>query len=567
VKNIILAEEFDRFAKVLDFRGNKEDFFRLRALRRGMQIIRNLPEPIENYSYDDLIAISGIGKGMADKIVEFNQKGFVEEFEQEYRNTPPGIFDLFGLSLLGAKKIRLLNKALGVTDIPELKKAIESGEVEKLRGFGKKSAEKLLWSIGMQKILVQKKCRGTIYGIAMRMVKSLEAQDFVKRASVAGSMRRGKEEVHDLDLLASGDEPLEIIDFFCSNSDITEVLAKGETKATVILNDYLQVDLRVVSDEIWGSALQHFTGSKEHNVMLRSMAKRQGLKISEWGVFDGERRIGAKTEEEVYQAVGLGFIPHEIREGVLEFSREVPDLLESSDVRGDLHLHSTYSDGLSSIEEMVKKALSLNYEYMAITDHSSLIPIANGLDESRLDEQREEILILQKKYPQIRILYGTECDILEDGSLVYSDDVLRRFDFVVASIHRNMNEKPTERTLRAIESPYVNLIAHPTGQRESEKAPMEIDFEKIFKKCVETGTALEVNASPYRIDLRSNVAIEAVERGVKLALNTDAHITNDMDNIHLAVTCARRSWCTKKEVINAWSLEELMDFVERKRRG
>lgn len=570
MKNNEIAEEFGRFAEILEFQGKADAFFRVRSYRRGAQILRNLPESVEDMTHDDLIKINGIGEGMAHKIIEYRDTGEIDEFKKEYKNIPPGIFQLLQVPSLGPKRVKQLHDSLNITNPAELKTAIQKGEVQKLEGFGEKSAKKLLWGIEIFAGIGERRPRGEIFGLAQRMLKKLQAQKFVKKAELAGSFRRGLDTLHDLDFLASGDHK-KIIDYFCSLKDVQKVLNKGDTKATILLKDNFQADLRVLSIDIWGSALQHFTGSKNHNIRMRERAKKMGLKISEWGVFKGEKVIAGKTEEEVYQAVKLPYIPPEIREdsGEIQAAEQgkLPKLIELKNIKGDLHMHSDYSDGRYSMEDMVKKALELKYEYIAITDHTqSVAYIANGLDEKRLKKQQTEILELRKKYPQIKIFWGTECDILADGSLDFSDEILKEFDFVIASIHSKFDGNQTKRILKALKNPYVNVFAHPTNRRFGQREEITADFKKIFEFCTKNNVALEINSTIDRLDLTSELAREAVyDFGAKIIINTDSHGTEELDEMHYGITVARRAWLEKEHVINTLSLKKFEEFIKLRR--
>ncbi len=568
MKNNEIADEFDQFAEILEFQGKEKDLFRIRSYRRGAQILRNLPEAIDKISFKELIKISGIGEGLAHKIIEYTEKGKIYEFEDEYKKIPPGIFELMKIPTLGPKRMKLLYDSLNITDPAELKTAIEKGEVQKLPTFGEKSAQKLLWGLEIYSGITERVPRGAVYGLAYRILNKMQAQKFVKKAEIAGSFRRGADTVHDLDFLATGDAE-KIIEFFCSLEDVAEVMSRGTTKVSVLLKNNLPADLRVVSEDIWGSGLQHFTGSKNHNVHIRSRAKKMGLKISEWGVFKRDKVIAGKTEEEVYKAVGLPWFPPEIREDSGEFQKakenKLPKLIEEKDIKGDLHLHSVFSDGNSTIEEIAKKAIKRKYEYIAITDHSqALAYIANGLDEKRLIEQKKEIERVQKLYPQIKIFWGTECDILKDGSLDFPDKILKNFDFVIASIHSGLYGDQTKRTMKALQNPYINVLGHPTGRRFGYREEVPADYSKIFKECVIRNIALEINSTFDRLDLRSELAREAVyDYGAKIIINTDSHVAEKMDDIHFGVTVARRAWLEKKHVINTLSLKQFEKFIKK----
>lgn len=568
MKNNEIAEIFDNFAEILEFLGKKEDFFRIRALRRGAEILRNLSEGIEHMPYEELIKINGIGKGIAEKIIEYCQTGEIQEFKEGYKEIPPGIFDILRIPSLGPKRTRILYDTLGIADITALKKAIEGGAVQKLPGFGEKSAQKILWGIDIFSAFTERRPRGLILGVANRIMAKMRAQKFIKQVAVAGSLRRGADTVHDIDFLALGKNPQKIIDFFCHLPEVEKVLAQGDTKASVVLTNDFQADLRVMTDT-WGSALQHFTGSKNHNIALRERARKIGLKISEWGVFKGEKKIAGDTEESVYGAVGLPFIPPELREDTGEIEAadkgKLPRLIELADIKGDLHMHSTYTDGHSTIAELAQKALEKGYKYIAITDHSQAVYIANGLNNKRLAEQKKAIAEVRKKFPKLTIFWGIECDIMKDGNLDFPDEVLADFDFVIGSIHSHFDGDQTERYLKAINNPYINCLGHPTGRKFGSREEMKADYKRIFEACAKTGTALEINSSWQRLDLPSELVREAAEQGAKMIITTDSHIVDELDTMHFGLTVARRGWLEAKDVLNAGKAEEIRGFVERKR--
>ncbi len=565
-KNKELARILNRIADFLELKGDV--IYKINAYRRAARAIESIADDIEELARENrLHEIPGVGDRIAKKIKEFLETGTVKKYEELKKEIPEELAELLDIPYLGPKTLKLAYEKLGVRSLDDLKRVIEDGSLAKLPGMGPKKIENIkkgmaLYTKGSDRMLL-----GEALDLAGYVLGQISM--YCDRVQYAGSLRRMKETVGDIDILAVGDGAL-IMDKFTSMDRVTEVIAKGETKSSVLM-DNRQVDIRVVEPHQWGAALQYFTGSKEHNVHLREIAKEKGLKINEYGVFDvstGERIAGA-TEEEIYGALGLVFIPPELREdwGEIEAAREgkLPKLVELSDINGDLHVHSNWSDGGFSIERIAEEALRLGYSYVAITDHSKSVRIANGLDEKRLLEQISYIDELNRAFKDFRILKGIEVDILPDGSLDLSDSALEKLDWVVASVHSRFGEDATDRIVSAIRHPCVCCIGHPSGRMLFQRDGYPVDWDVIFREAAEHGVCLEINAHQDRLDLPDYLVKRAKEYGVKFAIGTDAHHVGQFWMVKLGVGVARRGWLTKEEVVNCWDLDKLMEFVVKKR--
>ncbi len=563
-KNKELAKIFDRIADFLEFKG--DSIYRINAYRKAARVIKDLPEDIEVlYRENRLKSIPGIGDKIAEKIQQYFETGTIKKYEELRREIPEELMILLDIPNLGPKTLKLAYEHLGVRNLEDLKRVIRDGSLARLPGMGLKKVEKIkkgleIFLKGQERMLL-----GEALQIGEKVLAHLES--LASRISLAGSLRRMKETVGDLDILATGDRKT-IIQAFVEMPGVEEILAKGDTKASIILEDR-QVDLRVVEEDQWGSALQYFTGSKEHNVSLRELAKEQGLKISEYGVFSvktGERLAGT-TEEEVYQILGLTFIPPELREdrGEIEAAQKgsLPCLVKYNQIKGDLHVHSRWSDGTADLEELAREGARLGYEYLAITDHSRSMKIAHGLDEKRLEEQIKAIRDINSRKVGCRLLAGIEVDIHPDGTLDMDEAILKELDWVVASVHSHFNQDATERIVAACQCPWVHCIGHPTGRIIFSREPYPLDLERVFQAAASTGTALEINAHQDRLDLRDIHARRAREMGVKMALGTDAHHLGQLWMIRLGVGVARRAWLEPKDVLNTYTLEELLEWTGR----
>jgi len=569
MKNKELAAIFDKWADILEFKGDNP--YHIRAYRNAARIIEDLTEDIEVLAEEGrLTSLPGIGERLRAKILEFLKTGKIEEFEELKTQVPDTIFTLLDIPGVGPKTVKLLYDELGIRSVEDLKRAIERGDLLKLPRFGRRKVDKIKRGIELLESAHGRILLGVAIFIVDRIVEQLKKHSAVERISVAGSTRRMKETVGDIDILATG-KNLEIIEAFVNLPNVKEILWKGPKKATVIVEEGEQVDLRVIEPESFGSALQYFTGSKAHNIHLRTICLKKGYKLNEYGLFKGDKKIAGRTEEEVYAALGMDTPPPELREdtGEIEAAQKhsLPNLVELSDIKGDLHVHSNWSDGASSIEELVKRAMELGYSYIAVTDHSKSLKVAKGLSEEDLERRNHEIDKLNRKLDgKFRILKGIEVDILADGSLDYPDEILKSLDFVVAAIHSRFTQDNTKRILKAIENPYVNVIAHPTGRVIGSREPYPLDLDAVMRKAAETGTALEVNAYYNRLDLKDANCRLAKRYGVKLSLGTDSHHKDHMWMMKLGVGTARRGWVEKNDVINVLDFKGITEFVKKKRK-
>ncbi len=571
VLNREIADIFSKTADFLEIKG--ENPFKVRAYRNAARIIQNMGRSLESLVEEgfDLTRLPGIGQDLASYIEEIVKTGKFSKLEELKKELPEGLEELLSIEGLGPKRIRTLYETFHITSLKDLAKVAESGEIYKLKGFGPKLVEKILKGIRLAK----KSGRRFRFDVAKPYAEDLRAYlskfEGVLRVKVAGSYRRRKETVGDLDILVVSDNWEKTSDYFVKYPKVKEIVSKGETRSTIILNNDLQVDLRSVPKESYGSALHYFTGSKAHNIKIRKMAIDRGWKINEYGIFEGDRKIAGESEEQMYEMMGLCFIEPELREdrGEIEacLKHSLPKLINLSDIKGDLHIHTTYTDGKASIKEMAFKAYEKGYKYIAITDHSKHLTVAKGLDEKRLLEQIEEIEKLNEEL-DIEILKGIECDILEDGSLDLSDEVLKRLDVVLGAVHFKFNlskEKQTDRVIRAIKNPYLNIIAHPTGRVIGHRNAYELDMDKIFEACAKEGVFLEINAQPERLDLNDILAREAKNRGVKLSIATDSHDIGCLDFMEYGVNQARRGWIEREDVINTLDLKDLKRLLKRGR--
>ena len=570
VHNTEIAEMFSRLAELLEIQGANP--FRIRAYRKAAQTIEGLPHSVASMLAEgsDLSDLPGIGEDLAAKIQEIVETGHLSLLDQVSSQLPGQLADLAKISTLGPKRVKMLYDTLGIQDLKGLAKAARSGKIRELHGFGPKTEEKILAETDKRSGTEQRIKISTAEEFAEPILDYLKSAKGVKDAIIAGSYRRRKDTIGDLDILVTCTQAKTMMDHFVAYEEVETVVSKGQTRATVILRSGLQVDLRVVPEESYGAALQYFTGSKAHNIAVRSLAVKKGLKINEYGVFRGETRIAGRTEKEVYAQVGLPYLEPELREnwGEVEagLHHALPHLVTLNDIRGDLHVHSKASDGHSTIYDMALAAQSKGYNYLAICDHSQRVTIAHGLDAKRLTSQIEEIDRLNQTLKGFDILKGAEVDILEDGSLDLSDELLQRLDLTVCAIHYKFNlprAKQTERIIRAMDHPAFSILAHPTGRMINEREPYEIDMEQIMAAALERGCYLEVNAQPVRLDLNDRHCKMAKDMGVKVVISTDAHRTTDLDFMRFGVGQARRGWLEPEDVLNTRSLKELKKFLRR----
>lgn len=574
IHNSDIADFFNQAADLLEIKG--ENPFRIRAYRNAARTISNLSEEaadkIQNGQY--LSKLSGIGKDLAGKIEDIVQNGRFQLLEDLKKEVPAELSELMNLPNLGAKRVARLYRELDIQSFKDMKKAVKDHKIRELEGFGEKTEKQ----IGEELQKYEKRAPARMkLARAEEIIRPfcdyLEKGKGVKDVTIAGSYRRRKETVGDIDILATCIKDSDIMDRFAGYDEVEEVRSKGQKKSTVILRSGLQVDLRVVSESSYGAAIVYFTGSKEHNIAIRKIAVSKDYKINEYGIFKGDKKIAGKTEEEIYEKIGLHWMEPELREnrGEIEAAKKknnLPNLIEPGDIKGDLHCHSNYTDGHYTIEEMAKAAQQKGYDYIAMTDHSQQVTVANGLDEKRLREQLEEIDTINDKLRGFTVLKGIEVDILEDGSLDLPDTVLKELDLAVCSVHSKFNlsrEKQTKRILNAMESPFFTIMGHPTGRRINQREPYDIDMDKIIREAAKRDVYLELNAHPERLDLNDIYCKAAKEAGVKIAISTDSHHTSGLDHIRFGVYQARRGWLESNDIVNTHSLNTLKKMLAKRK--
>lgn len=558
----------EKIAIYLELKG--ENPFKISAYRKAAQALEQDDRSLADI--DDFTKMKGIGKGTSAVIEEFLQQGESDTLHTLEKEVPPGLIPLLNLPGLGGKKLSKLYQELGVVDAGTLREACLNGKVESLAGFGKKTAEKILAAIEEAGKRPERLPIAIMLPLAEKIESYVGSVEGVEAFSRAGSLRRMKETIKDLDFIIATSEPAKVKEALLKMPDIKDIIAKGDTKVSVTLDDVydINVDFRLVTKPEFATTLHHFTGSKDHNVAMRQLAKSRGEKISEYGVVVEETGevLTFESEDAFFSHFGLKYIPPEARENTGEVGTfvERKSFIEIGDIKGDLHMHTTWSDGAQSLEEMVIRVREKGYSYMAITDHSKYLRVANGLDEDRLRKQRVEIDALNAKYKDFRIFAGVEMDILPDASLDFSDDFLKEMDFVIAAIHSSFSqseEKIMDRLFAALENPYVSLIAHPTGRLIGRRDGYRVNLDKVIEKAKETNTALEINANPNRLDLSPEWARKAQEAGVTLAINTDAHSYPMLEHMEYGVASARRGWIEKDTVMNTWSVDKLENYFRR----
>ena len=570
VQNTEIATMLNDLADLLEIEGANR--FRVRAYRNGARTVAEHPRHMSDLvaTGDDLTALPGIGKELAAKIQEMVETGRLSKLEEVKQRTPGSLLQLLKIEGLGPKRVQALYEDLHITNLDELEVAAKQGRIRELHGFGAKTEEKILADLAQAREAEARTRLDVAESLIEPLVDYLRALNGVTRVEVAGSYRRRKETVGDIDVLAIGEDGVAIIQHFVEHEDVNTVVSQGETRSTVFLRSGLQVDLRVVPQESYGAALQYFTGSKAHNVALRTQAVKQGYKINEYGVFQDDERVAGETEAEIYGLLDLAYIEPELREdrGELQAAKasRLPRLLTVDDIRGDLQMHTTGSDGKASLEEMARAGQALGYAYIAITDHSAYLGMVQGLDAEALARQIDTIDALNDRLEGVRVLKSIEVDILEDGSLDLPDAILERLDLRICSIHSKFSlsqEKQTERIIRAMDNPYFNILAHPTGRRIGERPPYALDMERVMTAALERDCYLEINAHPERLDLNEIYAKMAKEMGLKLAISTDAHSVNGLRNMRFGVGQARRGWLEPDDVLNTYPWSELQTLLAR----
>ncbi|MDP1707991.1 MAG: DNA polymerase/3'-5' exonuclease PolX [Gammaproteobacteria bacterium] len=570
VHNTDIAAVFEEIAGLLEIEGANP--FRIRAYRNAARVISDLNREAGAMIAGgaDLTDLPGIGDDLAAKIREIVDTGTCALLRKLKKQTPPALVELLKLPGLGPKKVKVLYHELDIHSLDQLARAARDGRIRLLHGFGEKTEAKILHAIDMQAGTTARFKLALAAQYGERLVDYLKAVPSVQQVIVAGSFRRCKETVGDLDILVTASRSSPVMDRFVNYDEVAEVVSKGTTRATVRLRSKLQVDIRVVAQQAYGAALHYFTGSKSHNITIRKIGQEMGLKINEYGVFRGKQRIAGQTEESVYAAVGLPYIEPELREnrGEIEAARahRLPRLIQLADLRGDLHAHTKATDGRNTLREMAEAARQHGLEYLAITEHSRHLTIAHGLTPQRLLAQMGEIDRLNARLKGITLLKGIEVDILEDGALDLPDNLLGQLDIVVAAVHSHFNlsrAKQTTRILKAMDHPHFSILAHPTGRLIEERAPYDADMLRIIRHARERGCFLEINAHPERLDLLDIYAQMAKEEGVLVAINSDAHSANQFDNLRFGVGQARRGWLEKGDVLNTRPLKELRALLAR----
>jgi DNA polymerase (family 10) len=564
MKNKELASIFARIGDALEIKG--ESGFKIIAYRKATRILEDLTEDIALIAKEKrLEEIPGIGKGIAKKIDEYLQTGQMQKYQEALSGIPKALLDLLEIQNLGAKTIHIAHQELGVKTLADLKKVIANGSLAQLYGLGDKKAENIKKGIEIYEHAQERIPLFEALNLVEEVIAYLKKPPQIGRLSPAGSLRRMKETVGDIDILATGKNGAKIIKHFTQFPGVNHILAAGETKGSVMVSTERgerQVDLRIVDDSEYGAALQYFTGSKAHNIKLRGMARSKGLKISEYGVFRGKKKIAGFGEKDVYKALGLPFILPELREdrGEIELAlkNQLPQIVDYSDIKGDLHVHSLYSDGHVSIKDLAGLARAMKYEYIAICDHSQSVKYAHGLSPERLHKQIQEIHQLNQEFKDFRILKGTEVDILQDGQLDLPDKILKELDIVVAAVHTGFKKNVTERILKAMENPLVTAIAHPSGRLISKREGYEVDLEKVLQGAKNKGKALELNAFYDRLDLNEFYLKKAKEMAIKICIGTDTHYPGGLQMMRLGVGIARRGWLEKKDIMNCMSYQELI---------
>jgi DNA polymerase (family 10) len=570
VHNSDIAAIFNQVADLLEIQNANQ--FRVRAYRNAARTIGGLSQSAADMVKrgEDLSKLSEIGKDLAGKIEEIIKTGKLPLLENLKKELPVELSNLMKISSLGPKRIKALHEKLGISTLDELAKAARDKKIREIDGFGEKTEESILEEVGKIKGVKERIKLVEAEQIAESLIDYLKKAKGIKDIAAAGSYRRRKETVGDLDILVTHKKDSDVMDHFTKYEDVEKVVSKGKTKSTIMLRSNFQVDLRAVAQVSYGAALHYFTGSKAHNIAIRKLGLKKDLKVNEYGVFKGDRRVAGKTEEEVYKKVGLPYIEPELREdrGEIEAAREnrLPKLVVLDDIRGDLHAHTKLTDGHAGLEDMAEGAKDLGHEYLAITEHSKHVTVAKGLDKKSLSDHIERIDKLNGKLNGITLLKSIEVDILEDGSLDLPDEILKKLDIVVCSVHYKFNlsrNKQTERIIKAMDNPYFHILCHATGRLINEREPYEVDMESIMKAAKERGCFLELNAYPDRLDLNDADCKMAKDMGIRIAISTDAHSVNDLNFMRFGIGQARRGWLEKDDVLNTRSWKDMQKLLRK----
>ncbi len=569
--NKAIARVFEEMADILDIQG--ADFFRVNAYRKAALTVEGLAQDLRKAvetSPGSLPKIPGIGKALEEKIVELIQTGKCKEHEDLKKSFPEGLLEMLKLRGVGPKKVKLFFYNLKISTLADLKKAAQQQKLRELEGMGPKSEEDILKALEeYAKFSSKRHLINEALGEAERYIEHMKKCKYVDKIQYAGSLRRWQETIGDIDVLVTVKDPSKsaktVMSHFLVYDEVLNVVAEGETKSTVVLESGIDVDLRVLEDSEFGAALHYFTGNKSHNIKIRDLAKKKGLKISEYGVFKGDKKIAGKTEDEIFESIGLPFIIPELRknDGEIEYAqkhKKFPRFIELKDIKGDIHSHSTYSDGECSIEEMADAFIARGYEYFAVTDHSSVVGVTRGMGTKDIKKQWKEIDKLNEKLKgKIKIFKGCEVDILKDGSLDFPDEILKELKVVIISAHlyaRLPSDQQTKRLISAIENPYSRILGHPTGRLLNRRGEMEFDMEKVIDACVANDVCLEINSHPMRLDLTDKYVRTAKYKGAKFVINTDAHNTNNPGFMKFGVGIARRGWLEPKDIVNTLPLKK-----------
>ena len=550
-----------------------EDRFKPRSYEKAARAVGGYHADVATLEPAEILKIPNVGKSIAEKIQEFLRDGTFESLDSLRAKVPPGVRDIIAVPGVGPKKAMILYQDLGIANLDGLRAAVENGRLADLKGFGARTESNIRRGLERLQQHTGRALASVAMDVAEYFIERITSNAPVERIDYAGSLRRMVETIGDVDLLVASDDPVPVMDAFTGVGVVERVLAKGEARSSVITRTGLQVDLRVVPAEAWGAAMIYFTGSKAHNIRIREMAVRKGLKLNEYGLFDAKsgELIVAQTEEEVYERLGLAWIPPTMREdrGEVEAALDgsLPDVLTRKQLRGDLHTHTNLTDGLASLEQMLETASAMKYAYYGVTDHAPNLFMQRMTDEKML-AQREQLRKLQSKYPKMTLLHGTELNIDPEGNVDWGPEFLDTFDVRVASVHSmfgQSKDEMTKRIVRAMENPYVNVIGHPTTRKINQRQPVEFDLDEVFAAAARTGTALEVNAYPDRLDLNDEHILWAKRYGVKFAVDTDSHATTHLDHMRYGVAMAQRGWLTKDDVINGWPLAKLRTFLRKGR--
>jgi DNA polymerase (family 10) len=571
MQNKHIADIFDNISDILEFK--QDNPFKIRAYRKASQVLSSMSEDISTYAEKDtLTSLDGIGKELSEKIKEIIKTGHLETYERLRKEVPEGILDIMSISGIGPRTAKLFYDKLKIDSVEKLKQKAQKGELSRLPSIKEKTEQNILKAINFIEGSSERMLLGEALPIADEIVERLKGFKQVEKISLAGSLRRMKETIGDIDILVSSKKPACVMDHFIKTGGTKKVMAHGDTKSSIMTEEGIQVDLRVVEPGSYGAALVYFTGSKAHNINIRRLAVKKKLKINEYGVFyvKNNRKKAGSREKDVYRSIGLDMIPPELREDTGEVnaarSHKLPSLIEFKDIKGDLHVHSNLSDGDYTIEELADIYKDRGYSYIASTDHSQSLKVAGGLSEKQLLSKTEDIRKLNKRFKGFRILAAAEVDIKSDGKLDYPDELLKELDIVIAAIHsgfKQQRKQITERILKAMDNRHVNILAHPTGRLIGRREAYDVDLEKVITHAKDTNVAIEINSYPERLDLDDIHTKRAVETGAKLVVSTDFHSKEQMDFMRLGVAVARRGWAQKKDVLNTLTAEKLLKYIRR----